>query len=159
MLGPTLVVGLVISLFRCFVALCSRVVLLQLLLEFLLLWVVRNWLSLLSLVREAHPPYSLQVASFSAGSGCELQESVAAVAGCACCKRGIVLVGVFACTSAVLGGTSRYLGRGSDHREVAVQLSGPFAPVVFSDQHLGLSSFPVRVLDDWTLMRPGWVTH
>ncbi|MQL83567.1 hypothetical protein Taro_016070, partial [Colocasia esculenta] len=31
------------------------------LLEFLLLWLVRDWLSLLSLVREAHPPYSLQV--------------------------------------------------------------------------------------------------
>ncbi|MQL97167.1 hypothetical protein Taro_029851 [Colocasia esculenta] len=31
------------------------------LLEFLLLWLIRDWLSLLSLVREAHPPYSLQV--------------------------------------------------------------------------------------------------
>ncbi|MQM21702.1 hypothetical protein Taro_054746, partial [Colocasia esculenta] len=39
--GPTLVVGRGISLFRCFL--------------------VRDWLSLLSLVREAHPPYSLQV--------------------------------------------------------------------------------------------------
>ncbi|MQL99006.1 hypothetical protein Taro_031724 [Colocasia esculenta] len=31
------------------------------------------------------------------------------------------------------------LGRGGDHREVVVQLNGPFAPVVFSDQS-GLSS-------------------
>ncbi|MQM14261.1 hypothetical protein Taro_047192, partial [Colocasia esculenta] len=31
------------------------------LLEFLLLWLVRDWLSLLSLVREAHPLYSLQL--------------------------------------------------------------------------------------------------
>ncbi|MQM08753.1 hypothetical protein Taro_041611, partial [Colocasia esculenta] len=41
------------------------------LLEFLLLWLVRDWLSLLSLVREAHPPYSLQLLSHvfdSAGS-------------------------------------------------------------------------------------------
>ncbi|MQL97230.1 hypothetical protein Taro_029912 [Colocasia esculenta] len=36
------------------------VVLLLLLLEFLLLWLVRDWLSLLSLVHKAHPPYSLQ---------------------------------------------------------------------------------------------------
>ncbi|MQL93983.1 hypothetical protein Taro_026632, partial [Colocasia esculenta] len=34
--------------------------LLPLSLEFLLLWLVRDWLSLLSLVREAHPPYFLQ---------------------------------------------------------------------------------------------------
>ncbi|MQL83269.1 hypothetical protein Taro_015764 [Colocasia esculenta] len=40
--GPTLVVGHGITLFRCFV--------------FLLLWLVRDWLSLLSLVCEAHPP-------------------------------------------------------------------------------------------------------
>ncbi|MQM20520.1 hypothetical protein Taro_053541 [Colocasia esculenta] len=40
--------------------LCSSS-LVPLLLEFLLLWLVRDWLSLLSLVREAHPPYSLQV--------------------------------------------------------------------------------------------------
>ncbi|MQL88706.1 hypothetical protein Taro_021274 [Colocasia esculenta] len=61
---PTLVVGRGITQFRCFVVLCSRcfptlllsrVVLLPLSLEFLLLWLVRNWLSLLSLVREAHP--------------------------------------------------------------------------------------------------------
>ncbi|MQM13226.1 hypothetical protein Taro_046152 [Colocasia esculenta] len=30
-------------------------------LEFLLLWLVRDWLSLLSLVHEAHPPYFLQL--------------------------------------------------------------------------------------------------
>ncbi|MQM10339.1 hypothetical protein Taro_043232 [Colocasia esculenta] len=47
---------MVFTLFRCFVVPCSRVVLLPLLLEFLLLWLVRDWLSLLSLVREAHPP-------------------------------------------------------------------------------------------------------
>ncbi|MQL94530.1 hypothetical protein Taro_027184, partial [Colocasia esculenta] len=47
---------------------------------FLLLWLVRDWLSLLSLVHEAHHPYSLQVASFPAGSRCELQESI-----CCCC--------------------------------------------------------------------------
>ncbi|MQM20771.1 hypothetical protein Taro_053799 [Colocasia esculenta] len=34
----------------------TRSSLLPLLLEFLLLWLVRDWLSLLSLVREAHPP-------------------------------------------------------------------------------------------------------
>ncbi|MQM13533.1 hypothetical protein Taro_046458, partial [Colocasia esculenta] len=34
------------------------------------------------------PPYSLQMASFPAGSGRELQESVAAVAGCVCFERG-----------------------------------------------------------------------
>ncbi|MQL82304.1 hypothetical protein Taro_014777 [Colocasia esculenta] len=39
--GPTLVVGRGITLFHCF---------------FLLLWLVRDWLSLLSLVCEAHPP-------------------------------------------------------------------------------------------------------
>ncbi|MQM16828.1 hypothetical protein Taro_049790, partial [Colocasia esculenta] len=80
------------------------------LVEFLLLWLVRDWLSLLSLVREADPPTLFRsvgggvifgvpgggpggrvvtvVASFPAGSECELQESVAAVAGCACCERG-----------------------------------------------------------------------
>ncbi|MQL91319.1 hypothetical protein Taro_023923 [Colocasia esculenta] len=52
---------------------------------FLLLWLVRDWLSLLSLVRKAHPP---TLFSFPARSECELQESVAAVAGCACFKRG-----------------------------------------------------------------------
>ncbi|MQM11654.1 hypothetical protein Taro_044563 [Colocasia esculenta] len=80
--------------------------LLPLSLEFLLLWLVRDWLSILSLVREAHPPTlfrssdpwvatrlsgslagvwevgSLQCSP--AGSECELQESVAAVAGGAC---------------------------------------------------------------------------
>ncbi|MQM11128.1 hypothetical protein Taro_044033, partial [Colocasia esculenta] len=45
--GPTLVVGRGFTLFRCFV-------LLMLSLELLLLWLVRDWLSLLSLVREAH---------------------------------------------------------------------------------------------------------
>ncbi|MQL67877.1 hypothetical protein Taro_000178 [Colocasia esculenta] len=39
--GQTLVVGRGITLFRCF---------------FLLLWLVRDWLSILSLVRDAHPP-------------------------------------------------------------------------------------------------------
>ncbi|MQM13741.1 hypothetical protein Taro_046667 [Colocasia esculenta] len=78
-----------------------------------MLWLVRDWLSLLSLIREAHPPTlfrssdpwvaarpsgSLEggpggrvvtvVASFPVGSECELQESVAAVVGCACCERG-----------------------------------------------------------------------
>ncbi|MQM04046.1 hypothetical protein Taro_036836, partial [Colocasia esculenta] len=57
-------------------------------LVFLLLWLVRDWLSLLSLVREAHPPYCLQVASFPAGFKCELQESVVVVAGCTCYERG-----------------------------------------------------------------------
>ncbi|MQL99876.1 hypothetical protein Taro_032605, partial [Colocasia esculenta] len=71
--SPTLVVGHGITLFRYF---------------FLLLWMVRDWLSLLSLVREAHPPYSFQVASFPAGFKCELQESVAAIAGCTCYERG-----------------------------------------------------------------------
>ncbi|MQL79130.1 hypothetical protein Taro_011566 [Colocasia esculenta] len=52
--GLTLVVGHGISLFRCFVALCSSFA--SALLEFLLLWLVRDWLSLLSLVHEAHPP-------------------------------------------------------------------------------------------------------
>ncbi|MQM17564.1 hypothetical protein Taro_050536 [Colocasia esculenta] len=52
---------------------------------FLLLWLVRDWLSLLSLVRKAHPP---TLFSFSAGSECELQECVAAVAGCTCFERG-----------------------------------------------------------------------
>ncbi|MQM01326.1 hypothetical protein Taro_034091 [Colocasia esculenta] len=105
----------------------SGMLLLPLLLEFLLLWLVRDWLSLLSLVREAHPPTlfrwqafqqgpsvsckrvlllwlgarvasvvvvslvlrlvsssacaSVWVASFPAGSECELQESVGVVAG------------------------------------------------------------------------------
>ncbi|MQL80354.1 hypothetical protein Taro_012802 [Colocasia esculenta] len=79
--GPTLVVGLGFSPFRCFVFASA-------LLEFLLLWLVRDWLSLLSLVREAHPPYSLQVAIFPAWFKCELQESVVAVVGGACYERG-----------------------------------------------------------------------
>ncbi|MQM12028.1 hypothetical protein Taro_044938 [Colocasia esculenta] len=54
--GLTLVVGRGITLFRCFVVLYSRVVCFRFSLEFLLLWLVRDWLSLLSLVREAHPP-------------------------------------------------------------------------------------------------------
>ncbi|MQL73821.1 hypothetical protein Taro_006144 [Colocasia esculenta] len=54
--GPTLVVGRGVTLLRCFVLLCSRVVCFGFSLEFLLLWLVRDWLSLLSLVREAHPP-------------------------------------------------------------------------------------------------------
>ncbi|MQL97189.1 hypothetical protein Taro_029875 [Colocasia esculenta] len=83
------------------------------LVEFLLLWLVRDWLSLLSLVHEAHPPYSLQVFGsvggsttfggpwrgsersgrysggyLPVGSECELQESVAAVVGCACFECG-----------------------------------------------------------------------
>ncbi|MQL98268.1 hypothetical protein Taro_030975 [Colocasia esculenta] len=83
------------------------------LVEFLLLWLVRDWLSLLSLVREAYPPtlFSLLicgwrrdfrgslagglggrvvivVVSFPARFECELQESVAAVAGCMCFERG-----------------------------------------------------------------------
>ncbi|MQM13968.1 hypothetical protein Taro_046894 [Colocasia esculenta] len=120
--------------------------LLPLSLEFLLLWLVRDWLSLLSLVREAHPStlfsvscerellygsesrvaflqvlevatrpsgslegvrevgrYSgiraqgsneicneliTMVASFLTGFKCELQESVAAIAGCACYECG-----------------------------------------------------------------------
>ncbi|MQM10512.1 hypothetical protein Taro_043405 [Colocasia esculenta] len=37
--------------FRCFVSSFASA-----LLEFMLLWLVRDWLSLLSLVREAHPP-------------------------------------------------------------------------------------------------------
>ncbi|MQL89861.1 hypothetical protein Taro_022436, partial [Colocasia esculenta] len=78
-------------------------------LVFLLLWLVRDWLSLLSLVREAHPPTLFRsmgggtafgvpggglggwvitvVASFPAGSECDLQESVVVVAGSACYKR------------------------------------------------------------------------
>ncbi|MQL91716.1 hypothetical protein Taro_024337 [Colocasia esculenta] len=47
---PTLVVGRGVTLFHCF---------------FLLLWLVRDWLSLLGLVREAHPPYCLQGADVS----------------------------------------------------------------------------------------------
>ncbi|MQM15264.1 hypothetical protein Taro_048206 [Colocasia esculenta] len=78
--GPTLVVGRGITMFRCFVS-----SLLPLSLEFLLLWLVRNWLSLLSLVHEANPP---TLFSFPAEFKCELQESVAAIAGCACYKRG-----------------------------------------------------------------------
>ncbi|MQL79276.1 hypothetical protein Taro_011712, partial [Colocasia esculenta] len=83
--------------------------LLPLLFEFLLLWLVRDWLSLLSHVREAYPPALFSVSfereclyrdlrvafsqvlgvdSFPAGSECELQESVAAVAGSTCCERG-----------------------------------------------------------------------
>ncbi|MQM14134.1 hypothetical protein Taro_047064 [Colocasia esculenta] len=54
-LNGTLVVGQGVTLFRCFVVLCGRVVCFRLL-EFLLLWMVRDWLSLLSLVHEAHPP-------------------------------------------------------------------------------------------------------
>ncbi|MQM10837.1 hypothetical protein Taro_043737 [Colocasia esculenta] len=103
---------------------------------FLLLWLVKDWLSLLSLVHEAHPPTLFrsesrvaflqvlglfefiayltglnsnpsgssdpwvavrpsgslagvrEVASFPAGFKCELQESVAAIAGCTCYERG-----------------------------------------------------------------------
>ncbi|MQM04734.1 hypothetical protein Taro_037538 [Colocasia esculenta] len=79
--------------------------------EFLLLWLERDWFSLLSLVARL-TPYPLQlfefiaylrgwrhdlrgslagvreVASFPAGSKCELQESVASVAGYACFERG-----------------------------------------------------------------------
>ncbi|MQL85288.1 hypothetical protein Taro_017802 [Colocasia esculenta] len=51
-LGPTLVVGRV---------------LLPLLSEFLLLWLVRHWLSLLSLVREAHPPTLFRWLAFQQG--------------------------------------------------------------------------------------------
>ncbi|MQL69433.1 hypothetical protein Taro_001728 [Colocasia esculenta] len=64
--GPTLVVDHGITSFRCF---------------FMLLWMVRDWLSLLSLFREAHPPTLFRWPSFPAGSECELQVSVA---GCAC---------------------------------------------------------------------------
>ncbi|MQL94875.1 hypothetical protein Taro_027539, partial [Colocasia esculenta] len=89
--GPTLVVGRGVTLFRCFV--------------FLLLWLVRDWLSLLSLVCKADlllssgrdllsqefivgrlwwrfvtPCVASSVASFPAGFECELQESVAAAA-------------------------------------------------------------------------------
>ncbi|MQL81476.1 hypothetical protein Taro_013938, partial [Colocasia esculenta] len=61
-----------------------RVVLLPLLLEFLLLWLIRRWRRDL----RASLAGVWEVVSFPIGSECELQESVAAVAGCACCERG-----------------------------------------------------------------------
>ncbi|MQM19309.1 hypothetical protein Taro_052311 [Colocasia esculenta] len=62
--GLTRVVVKAFLYFCCFVVLCGRRFSLYYfvelfcfrLSEFLLLWLVRNWLSLLSLVREAHPP-------------------------------------------------------------------------------------------------------
>ncbi|MQL75354.1 hypothetical protein Taro_007729 [Colocasia esculenta] len=61
---PWLWVGVLLC-FRCFVVLCNS--LLPLLLEFLLLWLVRDWLSLLSLVREAHPPTLSRWLAFQQG--------------------------------------------------------------------------------------------
>ncbi|MQL91570.1 hypothetical protein Taro_024186 [Colocasia esculenta] len=52
----------------CSMSLVSSLLLLSL--EFLLLWLVCDWLSLLSLVREAHPPYFLQV-----GTRCQTSSS------------------------------------------------------------------------------------
>ncbi|MQL83704.1 hypothetical protein Taro_016199 [Colocasia esculenta] len=104
--GPTLVVGHGVTLFRCFVVLCSRLTPLlssgrdSLSQEF----IARRWwwrfvaprvANSVSckherLYRELRVAFLqvLGVASFPAGSGCELQESVATIAGCACYEHG-----------------------------------------------------------------------
>ncbi|MQL96371.1 hypothetical protein Taro_029043 [Colocasia esculenta] len=75
--GPTLVAGRGITLFRCFVVLCIPATLAG-----------KGLVIPTEPCSRGSPPYSLQVASFPTGSECELQESVAAVAGCACCEHG-----------------------------------------------------------------------
>ncbi|MQL91328.1 hypothetical protein Taro_023938, partial [Colocasia esculenta] len=62
------------------------------LLEFLLLWLVRDWLSLLSLVREAHPPTLFRWLAFQQGLGVSCRRVLLLLLG----ARAASVVAIFA---------------------------------------------------------------
>ncbi|MQL97214.1 hypothetical protein Taro_029897 [Colocasia esculenta] len=101
------------------------------LLEFLLLWLIHGWRrdlrGSLAGVREARSLQwyqSSEVVSFPARSECELQESIAAVAGCACFERGCWFAR--AAVGFVLGLRIRVVERQLDLSSVAARLRGSF---------------------------------